>query len=264
MHFYYNLILLHRPFLEFSKVLREISQGPNALTTSTTTCAIAAANIVRLVHDYREHYNIRQISPNAVHITFIAATIHLINFRLTNTDSHDHLLHGCVIALSELQDSYPMARRALEILHTLIDRFGPLDSGQPGQDASIANQNPQSEKCSRGTPSPTVTNNQQTDSLLPSYPWALDSLLDDWSEPLEVPSLMDFDCLPGTSGAMEETIQDYERFAPNAQSSGSAPIAEFNDPGFPLLGMDLDISGVLEMENRDLFDVFYGRTYGLG
>lgn len=278
MHFYYNLILLHRPFLEFSKVLREISQGLNTLTTSTTTCAIAAANIVRLVHDYREHYNIRQISPNAVHIIFIAATIHLINFRLTNTDSHDHLLRGCITALSELQDSYPMAHRALEILHTLIGRFRPLDGGHhernqgspgensPEEDVSIANPNPQSETCSREeTPPPTVTNNQQADSLLPPYPWTLESLLDDWNEPLEVPPLMDFEYLPDTSGAMEEPIQDDEGVgSSSAPSNANVPVAGFNDPGFPLLGMGMDISGVLEMENRGLFDAFYGRTYGLG
>ncbi|PYH89216.1 hypothetical protein BO71DRAFT_281152, partial [Aspergillus ellipticus CBS 707.79] len=123
MQFYYNLILLHRPFLEFSKVRREISQDRNAPTNSTTTCAIAAANIARIVRDYRENYNIRQISGNPVHIVFIAATIHLINLRLTNTECHDQLLQDCIPALTELGDSYPIAKKALDILHSLIERF---------------------------------------------------------------------------------------------------------------------------------------------
>lgn len=263
MHFYYNIILLHCPFLEFSKVLREISQGLNTLTTSTTTCAIAAANVVRLAHNYRKNYNIRQISPNAVHIIFIAATIHLINFRLTNTDSHDHLLRGCITALPGLQDSYPMVHRALEIIHTLIERFRPLDGGQrgrnqgppgesfPEEDVSIANPNPQSKTCSREeAPLSTMTKNKQADSLLPLYPWTLDSFPDDWNEPLEVPPLMDFEYLPDTSGAMEEPIQADEGVgSSSAPSNANVPMAGFNDPGFPLLGMGMGISGVLEMEN---------------
>ncbi|PLB51482.1 hypothetical protein P170DRAFT_471414 [Aspergillus steynii IBT 23096] len=128
MQFYYNLILVHRPLLGFSKAREELSQAPDSsLTTSTITCAISAANIAKLVRDYRELYDIRQITPNGVHMTFIAATIHLINFRLTSHDSHGQLFWDCVKALSEMADSYPMAEKAGLVLNSLIERFKPLE-----------------------------------------------------------------------------------------------------------------------------------------
>ncbi|PYH96714.1 hypothetical protein BO71DRAFT_396839 [Aspergillus ellipticus CBS 707.79] len=131
MQSYYNLILVHRPLLEFSKAREELSQARNsAQMTSTIMCAIAAANIARLVRDYREQYDIRQITSNGVHITFIAATIHLINFRLTGCDSHDQLFRGCVKALMEMTDSYPMAQKAVRILNNLVERFKPFRSPQ--------------------------------------------------------------------------------------------------------------------------------------
>ncbi|KAJ5731800.1 uncharacterized protein N7483_006308 [Penicillium malachiteum] len=126
MQFYYNLILVHRPLLEFSKARDELSQDASHIN-STTTCMMAAANIAKLIHVYCQRYNIRHISPNGVHMAFIAAKIHLINYRLTNVESHYRLLFMCLAALTELGDFYTMAKKAVKILKSLIEGFRPLD-----------------------------------------------------------------------------------------------------------------------------------------
>ncbi|KAE8375838.1 fungal-specific transcription factor domain-containing protein [Aspergillus bertholletiae] len=289
MQFYYNLILLHRPFLEFSRVRREITQGPNSPTTSTTTCAIAAANIVRLVRDYRQHYNIRQISPNAVHITFIAATIHLINFRLTNAESHDQLLRGCIPALSELGDSYPIAQKALSILSTLIKRFVPQneDSGEEEavesrrnslaetgiRDAEQENSKTRTASNERLTSGNPDQNAPLTHAGSPTGTWLCerDTWSQDGNEPLEVPPLIDLGHPPKEDHMNDQSwteeidsgaYSDVGPLPPDLQRYYDEPMNWFPESGAPLMQMGLDESG-LDADTRNLFDVFYGRTNGL-
>ncbi|KAE8423008.1 fungal-specific transcription factor domain-containing protein [Aspergillus pseudocaelatus] len=242
MQFYYNLILLHRPFLEFSRVRREITQGQNSPTTSTKTCAIAAANIVRL------------ISPNAVHIIFIAATIHLINFRLTNAEPHSQLLRGCIPALSELGDSYPISQKALSILSTLIKRT------RTGSNEWLTSENPDQN-------SPFTHEDSQTGLWL----YGTDACSSqDWNEPLEVPPLIDLGYLP-EAGSIDDPSRTeiasggYSGIAalpPDLQRYYDEPVNWFYEGGLPQMGMGLDDSG-LDVEKRNIFDTFYGKTYGL-
>lgn len=295
MQFYYNLIHLHRPFLEFSRVRREIAQGRNGPTTSTSTCTIAAANITRLVRDYRDNYDIRQISPNTVHITFIAATIHLINFLFTNAEPHGQLLRDCMPALSELGDSYPIANKALSILSTLIDRFDPLDDNQDEQceepsretspgDTNIGNQQEQEndglkadDKNDWPTPSgnanPSPSNTHQSPSWPAFWPYEAEPYhTHNWDEPLEVPPLIDLEYLPDVTGDLGDQNNDamgiylaYNRVSPlpiDSQRYYENPILWLYDGCLPTMGFGLG-NNRLDADKRSLFNAFYGKPNGL-
>lgn len=125
MDFYFTLILLHRPFLQFSQVLHDLNHWDDSTLNSTTTCAIAAANIIKLVANYQQSYKIEQVPSPVVHVTFIAGTIHLVNFRLAKADTHHRLLQRCMVALSAMGDSYPIAHKAASVLQELTERWKP-------------------------------------------------------------------------------------------------------------------------------------------
>lgn len=285
MQFYYNLILLHRPFLEFSRICHELSQGLNGSTTSTLTCTISAVNITRLIRDYCENYNMRQISPNAVRITFIAATIHLINFRLTNVESHGQLLRDCLPALSEIGDSYPMASKALNILSTLIERFDPLDDsqgeqceeGEESRGGSPQNTNTSKQyeqenwPISSNNPNPNSSNTQQS-AFPPSF-WSHDTepyYSHNWNEPLEVPPLIDLEHLPNINGGLrnqnsggtgiDSTYNNPSSLLVDSQRYYEEPMSWLNNGCFSMMGLE---SSGFDLDERSLFDAFYGKPNGL-
>jgi hypothetical protein len=92
---------------------------------SATVCTLAANNIAKLVRDYQQFYSLKRISSPAVHFTFIAATIHIVNFRLFKGEIHQYLLHGCLAALTEMGESYPIGQKAVCVLRDLMERWKP-------------------------------------------------------------------------------------------------------------------------------------------
>ncbi|KAL4862350.1 hypothetical protein BDV12DRAFT_45864 [Aspergillus spectabilis] len=76
MQFNFTLLLLHRPFINFHNVLSTvIDPDPSAFDT-TAICTLAATNIAKLTRDYSLFYDIRQITSPAIHLIFIAPTVH--------------------------------------------------------------------------------------------------------------------------------------------------------------------------------------------
>ncbi|KAK1995147.1 fungal-specific transcription factor domain-containing protein [Colletotrichum falcatum] len=112
MSFYFALILLHRPFVRFPRDCDDPKAGTTKPSQSSTICATAAANITKLVLNYRRYYSIRQLPPSVVHFIFIAGSIHLVNLRSTKLESHNTLLQSSLEALSEIGKSYPVAEKA--------------------------------------------------------------------------------------------------------------------------------------------------------
>ncbi|PYI09767.1 hypothetical protein BO78DRAFT_415326 [Aspergillus sclerotiicarbonarius CBS 121057] len=296
MQFYYNLILVHRPLLEFSRAKEELSQARNsAQMTSTTTCALAATNIAKLVREYRGQYNIRKMTPNGVHITFIAATIHLINFRLTSCDSHGQLFWGCVQALEELADSYPMAQKAVHILNDLVKRFKPLESPRskpnenadpselPDQRSNNGLNEPANENDNirlgeaESTSLPTVDMGSQTGTQ--SLFWAAPDEYPDLSfyldAPFEIPQPMDVEGFMDAAGEIHFSHLatgdnfvgrfNYTEIAGDLNAPNQLPVNGFTNADLSLLHMGGDGNKSISpsMEGTDLFDAFCGKAVGL-
>ncbi|RFU35508.1 hypothetical protein B7463_g786, partial [Scytalidium lignicola] len=125
MQFYFVLILIHRPLLHMSAAQQAIANSDRGTIDSATVCTLAATNIAKLVRDYQQFYCLKRISSPAVHFTFIAATIHIVNFRLFKEERCQFLLHGCLAALTEMGESYPIGRKAVCVLQDLMERWKP-------------------------------------------------------------------------------------------------------------------------------------------
>jgi hypothetical protein len=137
MQFYFTLILIHRPLIHMSAAQQAMANFDSGTADSTTVCTVAATNIAKLVRDYQQFYCLKRISSPAIHFTFIAATIHIVDFRLFKTERSKFLLQGCVSALSEMGESYPIGRKAVGILQDLMERWNPCNDSQR-QDKSTA------------------------------------------------------------------------------------------------------------------------------
>ncbi|KAF2788468.1 hypothetical protein K505DRAFT_378882 [Melanomma pulvis-pyrius CBS 109.77] len=130
MQFYFTLILIHRPLIHMSAAQQAVANFNSGTTDSATVCTLAATNIAKLVRDYQQFYCLRRISSPAIHFTFIAATIHTVDFRLFKTERSKFLLQGCVSALTDMGESYPIGRKAVCILQDLIERWNPRNDTQ--------------------------------------------------------------------------------------------------------------------------------------
>ncbi|KAK2007732.1 fungal-specific transcription factor domain-containing protein [Colletotrichum eremochloae] len=127
MNFYFALILLHRPFMRFPRDCDDLKTSATKPSQSSMICATAAANITKLVLNYRRQYNIRQMPPSVVHFIFIAGSIHLVNLRSTKLESHNTLLQSSLEALSEIGKSYPVAEKASLELEGLTEKWKALN-----------------------------------------------------------------------------------------------------------------------------------------
>jgi hypothetical protein len=130
MQFYFVLILIHRPLIHMSVAQQAIANSSTGTIDSATVCTLAAVNIAKLVRDYQQFYSLKRISSPAIHFTFIAATIHIVNSRLLGTERHRFWLQGCVSALNEMGDSYPIGRKAVRVLRDLMARLKPDHESQ--------------------------------------------------------------------------------------------------------------------------------------
>ncbi|KAF4902885.1 putative transcriptional regulatory protein [Colletotrichum fructicola] len=120
MTFYFNLIMLHRPFMNHSRVAT-LDMQASASFNPITVCCEAATKIGKLAFAYRNLYNIKQMPPSAIHVVFIAGTIHLINSHLGGEAIHDQPLQGCMEVLSEMSNAYPTSKKAHQILRDMTE-----------------------------------------------------------------------------------------------------------------------------------------------
>ncbi|KAF5522637.1 putative transcriptional regulatory protein [Colletotrichum aenigma] len=123
MNFYFNLIMLHRPFMNLSRVTADLNMKDSTSFSSSIACCKAATKISKLALAHRKLYNIKQMPPSAIHFIFIAGTIHLIASRLSGETPHENLLQSCMEMLSELSNSYPTSKRAHQILRDMTENW---------------------------------------------------------------------------------------------------------------------------------------------
>ncbi|KAJ9132156.1 Fungal specific transcription factor domain-containing protein [Pleurostoma richardsiae] len=230
MHFYFALILLHRPFLEFSQILHDLTNLTDLTSTSTGTCAIAAANITKLVLNYQRLYSIRQVPSPTIHFAFIAGTIHLVNFRVTKMDSHYQLLQGCLGALSEMRKSYPIAGKAASVLQDLIEGWEPSKETEPATATNMR----------------VDVGNNATENDQQNYNWL----------EIEFPPFMEMQGLPelGSCALDDPTLSTTSLLPKELDLSGLL------GPGSSLLPED----AANRPTDRVLFDTFYGNAFALG
>lgn len=138
MQFYFTLLLLHRPFIDFSQGVAHDTSHLNAINGAApnpvSICSLAATNITKLARDYSLSYDLRHIPSPAIHFVFVAATIHLINHQVAGNESHELLFQGCLSSLAEMGHSYPTGQTAVLVLQDLLRQL------QPGQSTSISSQ----------------------------------------------------------------------------------------------------------------------------
>lgn len=123
MQFYFTLLLLHRPFIDFHTAVSSINQPGEEPQSPIAICTLAATNITKLARDYSLFYNLKQIPSPAVHFVFVATTIHLINHHIFGDDIHEFLFQGCLSGLVEMGESYPNSMKALAVLQDLADQL---------------------------------------------------------------------------------------------------------------------------------------------
>lgn len=145
MQFYFTLLLLHRPFINFGRALRVAGQVEHTHFDAMAICTLAATNITKLSRDYSFFYDIRKIPSPAVHFIFTAATIHMINYLLANDANDQTLFEGCLSGLSRIGESYPFGTKAVSVLEDLVhqihqcsDRSGLTQESGP----EVSNANP--------------------------------------------------------------------------------------------------------------------------
>nr|XP_036577466.1 fungal specific transcription factor domain-containing protein [Colletotrichum truncatum]KAF6784437.1 fungal specific transcription factor domain-containing protein [Colletotrichum truncatum] len=138
MAFYFNLIILHRPFLHLSQISSDLRNKKAPYNSATATCAAASENIIKLASEYESSYNLRQIPQSVVPFIFIAGTIQLLLYRVTKVESYNRLLQSCTGYLSEVGNSYPVAQRALGVLEDMITNWKPFDETKHSDDITHA------------------------------------------------------------------------------------------------------------------------------
>ncbi|KAK2752999.1 fungal specific transcription factor domain-containing protein [Colletotrichum kahawae] len=135
MNFYFNLIMLHRPFVNLSRFVADLNMQDSTSFSSSTACCKAAIKLSKLALAYRNLYNIKQMPPSAIHFVFIAGTVHLMNSRLGGAVIHEQLLQGCLEVLSELSNSYPTSKKAHQILRDMVENWKTSDKAKLGVQA---------------------------------------------------------------------------------------------------------------------------------
>ena len=227
MQFYFILILLHRPFLQFPRVLHDLNSTHAATNTSTETCALAASNITKLMLDFQSTHSIRQVPSPVTHFAYIAGTIHLVNFRLTKMNYHGRYLQSCMASLRELRHSYPIARTALTVLEELVERWQP----------STENSRPIS-----GNPFPTGEATANHTDL-------------DWMNTDNL-STMDMPPLPEMDTASLHDPRPMSMANIDVDMFGAMGHNNIYDGRYPVFGSELD-----SFTDRDIFNTFYGSTF---
>lgn len=139
LHLLYHsaLIYLHRPFLLMptnSAAADSSSSQPDkfpeinvfAADHATDICREAALGITNLLSRYdHSWYTLRRIHPVAVHITFSAATIHLMNAwndEGMNKVNATQGLKTCCESLASMGQAYETAKRSLSIITSLMNK----------------------------------------------------------------------------------------------------------------------------------------------
>ncbi|OQU95624.1 Fungal specific transcription factor domain-containing protein [Cladophialophora immunda] len=139
MQFYFTMLLLHRPFIDLDEVVATIPHLSEGQPSATTICTLAATNIAKLARDYSLFYSLSQIASPAIHFIFIAATIHMINHKISPGNNHDYLFQGCLASLLEIGSAYPMSHKAAAVLQELAGRLQPHGPVAEGLDRSTNN-----------------------------------------------------------------------------------------------------------------------------
>jgi len=288
MQFYFTLILLHRPFLAYAKTEQALAHADSQVMDATTACTLAATNMAKLVRDYQAHYSLKQIGAPAIQMTFIAATIHLVNFHLTKKEMHKLLFCGCTVSLVEMGEAYPLAFRAVDVLKDLEKRW-ILQSSDQGQENTNGEQRGQDQSATAPIrPNTDATNTGSYSHASCDKAWGSSGLLanpsgtpqqppvqlfdDDWEHEAEnfdwslYPSPIEF---PSASENMLANVQPTD-FQDMLQGGGSS--STFNDPnawykfGSGLnVNWDTGVDGGFDGQGRNqvLFDTFYGTALGL-
>lgn len=230
--FYFILIILHRPFLQFSRVLHDLTNVDDLMTTSTGACALAAANITKLILNYQRTISIRQVPSTTAHSAYIAGTIHLVNFRLTRLESHWQYFQSCVTALQEMSHSYPLASRASSVLQELMERWQPSTE----HDSPIHVQTTRSHNVS------TNVSDEQNWLAIEDLPL------------VDLPSFPDID---------PASLHDPRFIDPSDLLSHTSEGTSSNELG-NLSNDDYTLGAEFNLMDRDIFDAFYGGTFALG
>ncbi|KAI9146836.1 Isochorismatase hydrolase [Paramyrothecium foliicola] len=233
MQFYFILIVLHRPFLQFSRVVHELTSHGDLTTTSTGTCALAASNIAKLLLNYQRTNNMRQVPAPTVNFVYIAGTIHLVNFRLTKLPVYWHHLKSCMAAMQDMSLSYPIGRKASSVLQELMERWQPS-----------------SEHVLSVIPEPSLASiDNRTANIRKTQDWLV----------LEDVPLVDLPSLPDVDSA---SLHDPRFIDPSdLMYQPSEGISQHDVRGVAAGTFAFD--GEFNFTDRDVFDTFYGGTFAV-
>ena len=116
MFFHLLFIHLFRPFLKYNQT----SSPLPAHVSPRKMCTHAAGMISKLLRLYRRNYGLHQICNIAVYMAHSACTIHLLN--LPDKNARRDIVHG-LKHLEEIAESWLVARRTLNILNMLVQRW---------------------------------------------------------------------------------------------------------------------------------------------
>ncbi|KAL4247550.1 hypothetical protein ABKN59_007339 [Abortiporus biennis] len=126
LHYWCTVILLHRPFIRnlsdaMSRPPLSPSKDAEALANPRRNydiCVQAANNITSIVSVYVENHCIRRASVFLCYYIFTAAIMHVATLTMYPSDPQASIgLHKCMDALHLMQNVWPSAWRAYQLLH---------------------------------------------------------------------------------------------------------------------------------------------------
>ncbi|KPM41104.1 hypothetical protein AK830_g5456 [Neonectria ditissima] len=148
LQYHHSIILLHRPFFKVLSRGRKFGDyDPDLKDVHSRSCKTSAVKISKILRIYKNNYtnvsNIlltqhdediilslilqRYIPISAVHPTFTAAIIHLLDLKTTGPDKRNDAMRNliiCVKALYEMNTNWDWANRSIRAIRSLAEQWG--------------------------------------------------------------------------------------------------------------------------------------------
>ncbi|KAM5386429.1 hypothetical protein ACJZ2D_000392 [Fusarium nematophilum] len=128
LQYHHAIMLLHRPFFKVLSPGRScVEYDPDGKDIHSRSSKASAVKISKILRIYRNNYTMRCMPISAVHPTFTAAIIHLLDLKTNGSDVSNEAtryLSICVKSLYEMNTNWDWANRSIRAIRSLADQWG--------------------------------------------------------------------------------------------------------------------------------------------
>ncbi|OJJ50723.1 hypothetical protein ASPZODRAFT_11578 [Penicilliopsis zonata CBS 506.65] len=124
LQYHHSVILLHRPFLNpFSPSSQSIEYDPDGKDIHSRSCKAAAMKTSQILRIYMNNFTKRYFPISAVHPTFTAAIILLLDLKIKKEKETMHSLCICMKALYGMNINWDWANRSIRAIRSLAAQW---------------------------------------------------------------------------------------------------------------------------------------------